>query len=132
MMLDLYFWTTPNGYKPLIFIYEAEQEFTPHLINIREQQQFTPEFLAISPNNKIPALVDHSPNQGQQPIVLFESGAILLYLAEKFEMGLGNGILDRAAVMKWLFWQVAGLGHMSGQYHHFTVFADEQVPYLCY
>jgi GST-like protein len=124
MMLDLYFWTTPNGYKPLIFIYEAEQEFTPHLINIREQQQFTPEFLAISPNNKIPALVDHSPNQGQQPIVL--------YLAEKFEMGLGNGILDRAAVMKWLFWQVAGLGHMSGQYHHFTVFADEQVPYLCY
>lgn len=128
-MLNLYLWTTPNGYKPLIFMYEAEQEFVPHLINIRKQQQFSPEFLAISPNNKIPALVDSSTMGGDQPIVMFESGAILLYLAEKLGVGLGDSIVDRVSVYQWLFWQVGGLGPMSGQYHHFTVFADQDVPY---
>jgi GSH-dependent disulfide-bond oxidoreductase len=128
-MIDFYYWTTPNGHKISIFLEEAELPYTIHPINIAKGDQFEPEFLKISPNNKIPAIVDQSPADGSQPVAIFESGAILQYLAEKTGKFLPTEIRDRMDVIQWLFWQVGGLGPMLGQNHYFVQYAPEKIPY---
>jgi GST-like protein len=128
-MIDLYYWGTPNGLKLKLFM---EESGLPHRIipvDIGKGEQFEPEFLKVSPNNKIPALVDLDPADGGAPISLFESGAMLLYLAEKTGRFIPAGVRGRAEVLQWLFWQVGGLGPMAGQNGHFTVYAPEKVPY---
>ncbi len=122
-MIDLYTWTTPNGRKVSIMLEELEVEYTTHSIDIGKDQQFTPEFLAVSPNNKIPAIVDHETGQ-----VLMESGAILLYLARKYERLLPDGA-ERWRCVEWLMWQMGGLGPMLGQAHHFLKFNPGKAPY---
>jgi GSH-dependent disulfide-bond oxidoreductase len=128
-MIDLYYWTTPNGHKITIFLEEVELPYTIVPINIGKGDQFQPEFLKISPNNRIPAIVDREPAQGSEPISVFESGAILLYLAEKIGKLIPTGLRDRVEVLQWLFWQVGGLGPMAGQNHHFSQYAPEKIPY---
>jgi GSH-dependent disulfide-bond oxidoreductase len=128
-MIDLYYWTTPNGHKIAIFLEEAGLPHKIVPVNISKGEQFRPEFLAISPNNRIPAIVDHNPKDGGAPISVFESGAILLYLAEKTGKYLPKGLRVRVAVIEWLFWQMAGLGPMAGQNHHFSRYAPEKIPY---
>lgn len=128
-MIDLYYWTTPNGHKITIFLEEAQVPYTIKPIHIGKGEQFDPEFLKISPNNRIPAIVDHAPAGGGAPLSLFESGAILLYLAEKTGLFLPKGERDRAQVLQWLFWQMGGLGPMLGQNHHFVTYAPEKIPY---
>ena len=128
-MLDLYYDNTPNGRKITIFLGEAEVPFKLHRIDIGKGDQFKPEFLAISPNNRIPAIVDNDPKGGGAPISLFESGAILLYLAEKTGRFIPADIHGRAEVLQWLFWQMGGLGPMAGQNGHFNVYAPEKIPY---
>ncbi|HEX4409073.1 MAG TPA: glutathione S-transferase N-terminal domain-containing protein [Xanthobacteraceae bacterium] len=128
-MIDLHYWTTPNGHKVTIFLEEAALPYRIVPVNISKGDQFKPEFLAISPNNRIPAIVDRNPEDDGPPISVFESGAILLYLAEKTGQFLPNGIRDRVEVMEWLFWQMAGLGPMAGQNHHFSQYAPEKIPY---
>ncbi len=128
-MIDLYFWTTPNGYKPLMFLEETELPYNAVPVNIGKGEQFNPEFLRISPNNRIPAIVDHAPEGGGAPVSLFESGAILLYLAEKSGKFLPADLAGRVEVLQWLFWQMAGLGPMLGQNHHFSGYAPEKIPY---
>ncbi len=128
-MIDLYFWTTPNGYKPLMFLEEAGLEHRIILVNISKGDQFKPEFLAISPNNRMPAIVDHAPNGGAKPVSVFESGAILLYLAEKIGRFIPEDLHGRVETLQWLFWQMGGLGPMAGQNHHFAVYAPEKLPY---
>jgi len=128
-MIDLYYWGTPNGLKLKLFM---EETGLPHRIipvDIGKGAQFEPEFLKVSPNNKIPALVDHAPAGGGAPVSLFESGAMLLYLAEKTGRFIPADVRGRAEVLQWLFWQVGGLGPMAGQNGHFTVYAPEKVPY---
>lgn len=127
-MIDLYYWTTPNGHKITIFLEETETPYNIIPVNIREGEQFKPDFLKIAPNNRIPAIVDHQPLQGK-PIALFESGAILFYLAEKTGKFLAKEIHERYTTMQWLFWQMAGLGPMAGQNHHFSQYAPEKIPY---
>jgi GST-like protein len=128
-MIDLHFWPTPNGLKIKLFLEEAGLPYRPVLIDIGKGEQFRPEFLAISPNNRIPAIVDHEPADGGAPLSLFESGAILLYLAEKTGRFIARDLRGRAQVLQWLFWQVGGLGPMAGQNGHFTRYAPEKVPY---
>ncbi len=128
-MIDLYYWTTPNGHKITIFLEEAELPYRIVPINISKGEQFRPDFLAISPNNRIPAIVDKKPKDGGAPVAVFESGAILVYLAEKTGKFLPEGFRDRVVVMEWLFWQMAGLGPMAGQNHHFSQYAPEKLPY---
>jgi GST-like protein len=128
-MIDLYFWTTPNGYKPLIFLEEAGIEHTLRPVDIGKGEQFEPDFLAVSPNNRIPAIVDRAPDGGGEAIPVFESGAILTYLAEKTGRFLPTDPVARADVQQWLFWQMGGLGPMAGQNHHFRNYAAEQIPY---
>jgi len=128
-MIDLYYWTTPNGHKVTIFLEEAQVPYTIKPIHIGKGEQFDPDFLKISPNNRIPAIVDHAPADGGDPISLFESGAILQYLAEKTGLFLPEAVRDRANVMQWLFWQMGGLGPMLGQNHHFVSYAPEHIPY---
>jgi GSH-dependent disulfide-bond oxidoreductase len=128
-MIDLHYWTTPNGHKITIFLEEARLPYRIVPVNISKGDQFKPDFLAISPNNRIPSIVDHSPKDGGDPISVFESGAILLYLAEKIGKYLPNGLRDRVPVIEWLFWQMAGLGPMAGQNHHFSQYAPEKIPY---
>lgn len=128
-MIDLYYWGTPNGLKPRLFLEESGLAHRTVPVDIGKGDQFRPEFLAVSPNNKVPALVDHAPADGGAPVSLFESGAILLYLAEKTGRFIPADIRGRAEVLKWLFWQVGGLGPMAGQNGHFTVYAPEKVPY---
>jgi GST-like protein len=128
-MLDLYFWTTPNGYKPLIFLEETGMQHRILPIDIGKGEQFAPEFLKISPNNRMPAIVDHAPADGGAPVSLFESGAILLYLAEKVGRFVASELRGRVEVLQWLFWQMAGLGPMAGQNHHFAIYAPEKIPY---
>ncbi|PZV06807.1 MAG: thiol:disulfide oxidoreductase [Leptolyngbya sp.] len=128
-MIDLYYWTTPNGHKVTIFLEEADVDYTIKPINIGKGDQFNPDFLAIAPNNRIPAIVDHEPADGGEPLSLFESGAILQYLAEKTGQFLPENGRDRANVMQWLFWQMGGLGPMLGQNHHFNNYAPEKIPY---
>jgi GST-like protein len=128
-MLDLYYAATPNGLKARLFMEEAGIDYRLIPVNLGQGEQFAPAFLAISPNNKIPAIVDHAPADGGTPLALCESGAIMLYLAEKTGRLIPTGSRDRAEVMQWLFWQMAGLGPMAGQIGHFNVYAAEKVPY---
>ncbi|OTA20419.1 thiol:disulfide oxidoreductase [Xenorhabdus beddingii] len=128
-MIDLYYAPTPNGYKITLFLEEAGLPYTIHPINISTGEQFKPAFLAIAPNNKIPAIVDHQPADGGEPVSLFESGAILLYLANKTGRLLSQDTRERTEQLQWLFWQVAGFGPMLGQNHHFNHYASEVVPY---
>lgn len=123
-MIDLYTWTTPNGRKISIALEEMDLDYTVHTVNISEDEQFAPDFLKISPNNKIPAIVD-----GETGTSVFESGAILVYLAEKSGQFLPAGGEARAKVLEWLMWQLAGFGPMLGQLGHFVRYSDEQVPY---
>ena len=128
-MIDLHYWPTPNGHKVTLFLEEAGLEYRIHPVDIGKGAQFEPDFLAISPNNKMPAIVDHAPAGGGAPLSVFESGAILLYLAEKTGSFLPADVRGRIAALEWLFWQMAGLGPMTGQYGHFKVYAPEPVPY---
>ncbi len=128
-MIDLYYWPTPNGHKITLFLEEAALDYRLQAVDIGKGEQFAPEFLAFSPNNKIPAIVDHAPADGGAPIRLFESGAILLYLANKTRQFLPTDVRTHAVVNEWLFWQMAGLGPMTGQYGHFSVYAPEKIPY---
>lgn len=128
-MIDLYYWTTPNGHKITLFLEEAGMPYTLHPVNIGLGEQFKPEFLKIAPNNRIPAIVDPQPTDGGQPLSLFESGAILLYLAEKTGQFLPQDLRGRQETLQWLFWQIGGLGPMAGQNHHFSHAAPEKVPY---
>jgi GSH-dependent disulfide-bond oxidoreductase len=128
-MIDLYYWTTPNGHKITIFLEEAHLPYRIVPINISKGDQFKPEFLAISPNNRIPAIVDHDPKDGGKPISVFESGAILLYLAEKAGKFMPPDLRHKIEVIQWLFWQVGGLGPMAGQNHHFSQYAPKKIPY---
>lgn len=128
-MIDLYYWTTPNGHKVSLFLEEAGLPYKVHPINIGQGDQFKPDFLKIAPNNRIPAIVDQSPSDGGAAISLFESGAILLYLAEKTGQFLPKDLRGRQEALQWLFWQMGGLGPMAGQNHHFSQFAPEKIPY---
>lgn len=126
-MIDLYYWTTPNGHKITIFLEEAALEYRIVPVNIGRGDQFEKNFLAIAPNNRIPAIVDHAP--AAAPFSLFESGAILLYLAEKTGRFLATDAVARYNTLQWLMWQMGGLGPMLGQNHHFRAYAAENVPY---
>src|SRR5690606_497566 len=128
-MIDLYYWTTPNGNKMTMFLEEAGLPYKALPINIGKGEQFQPHFLKIAPNNRIPAMVDHAPADGGEPISMFESGAMLVYLAEKTGRFLPADIRERAQVMQWLFWQMGGLGPMAGQNHHFGTYAPEKIQY---
>ncbi|SEL22754.1 glutathione S-transferase [Kosakonia sacchari] len=128
-MIDLYFAPTPNGHKVTLFLEESGLEYRLIHVDISKGDQFRPDFLIISPNNKIPAIIDHLPADGGAPLSLFESGAILLYLAEKTGKLLSGELRERHVTLQWLFWQVAGLGPMLGQNHHFNHFAPQPVPY---
>jgi GST-like protein len=128
-MLTLYFYPSPNGLKATIMLEECGLEYRIAFVDITRGAQFAPEFLAISPNNKIPALVDDDVADGGGPLAMFESGAILTYLAERTGRFLPTVPRARARVLQWLFWQVGGLGPMAGQAHHFRMFAPERVPY---
>lgn len=126
--IDLYYFPTPNGHKISIMLEELGVPYNVHAIRIGKGDQFTPEFLAISPNNKIPAIVDPE-GPGGAPISVFESGAILKYLAEKFDRFYPNDARARVKVDEWLFWQMGGFGPMLGQNHHFAIYAPEKIPY---
>jgi GST-like protein len=128
-MIDLYYWTTPNGHKITIFLEETSLPYNLKPINIGKGEQFAPEFLKISPNNRIPAIVDHEPGDGKGPLSIFESGAILEYLADKTGKFLPKDVRGRAEVIQWLFWQMGGLGPMLGQNHHFRGYAAEKITY---
>ena len=136
-MIDLYYWPTPNGHKITLLLEEAGLSYAIHPVDIGKGAQFEPAFLAISPNNKMPAIVDHAPADGGAPVSVFESGAILRYLSDKAGRFTGvaagadarTALRQRIVVDEWLFWQMAGLGPMTGQYGHFHVYAPEVVPY---
>ena len=128
-MIELYYWPTPNGHKITMFLEEAGLDYTIHPVNISTGDQFKPEFLAFSPNNRMPAIIDRDPADGGEAVTVFESGAILLYLAEKTGRFLPTDLRGRKTVTEWLFWQVGGLGPMAGQNHHFGIYAPEKIPY---
>lgn len=128
-MLELFYWTTPNGHKITIYLEEVGVPYRLRPVNISAGEQFAPEYLAISPNNKIPAIIDHDPPGGGGPLAMFESGAILIYLAEKTGQLLPRETHARARVLQWLMWQMGGFGPMLGQNHHFSAYAPEQIPY---
>jgi GSH-dependent disulfide-bond oxidoreductase len=128
-VIDLYYWTTPNGHKITIFLEEAGLPYRMVPVNISRGEQFKPEFLRVSPNNRIPAIVDDAPATGVRPVSVFESGAILQYLAEKTGKFLPKDLHGRVEVMQWLFWQMGGLGPMAGQNHHFGQYAPEKILY---
>jgi GST-like protein len=128
-MIDLYYWTTPNGHKVTLFLEEAGLQYRIHPVNIGKGEQFQPEFLKISPNNRIPAIVDRAPAGGGKPISVFESGAILLYLAGKTGQFIPKDLRGQVETLEWLMWQMGGLGPMAGQNHHFALYAPEKIPY---
>lgn len=128
-MIHLHYWTTPNGHKITMFLEETGLEYRVVPVNIGKGEQFRPEFLRISPNNRIPAIVDDAPADGGEPASVFESGAILLYLADKSHRFIPQDLRGRNQALQWLFWQVGGLGPMAGQNHHFVQYAPEPVPY---
>lgn len=128
-MIDLHYWPTPNGWKISIFLEEAGLPYRLCPVNIGKGAQFAPAFLAISPNNRMPAIVDHDPADGGPPLSLFESGAILLYLAEKTGRFLPTELRNRQQAVQWLMWQMGGLGPMAGQNGHFRLYAPEPIPY---
>ncbi|MCV4281175.1 glutathione binding-like protein [Pseudomonas capsici] len=128
-MIDLHYWTTPNGHKITLFLEETGLPYKIFPVNIGKDEQFRPDFLKIAPNNRIPAIVDHEPADGGEPLSLFESGAILLYLADKTGQFIPQDFRGRQETLQWLFWQMGGLGPMAGQNHHFNRFAKEKIPY---
>ena len=128
-MIDLHYAPTPNGWKISIMLEELEMPYTVFPVNIRNGDQFKPEFLAISPNNRIPAIVDHAPADGGAAVTMFETGAILIYLAEKSGRFLPTDMRARFNVIQWLMWQMGGLGPMLGQHGHFALYAPEKIPY---
>lgn len=128
-MIELYYWPTPNGHKITLFLEEAGIAYQIKPVDIGAGDQFKPEFLAFSPNNRMPAIIDNAPADGGEKISIFESGAILIYLAEKTGQFLSKNIRQKKTVMEWLFWQVGGFGPMLGQNHHFTRYAPEKIPY---
>ena len=128
-MIDLHYWTTPNGHKITIFLEEAGLTYRIIPVNIGKGEQFKQEFLAISPNNRIPRIVDHAPADGGKPITMFESGAILLYLAEKTGRFLPSDLRGRVETIQWVFWQMGNLGPMAGQNNHFNNYAVEKLQY---
>ena len=128
-MIDLYYWPTPNGHKITLFLEEAGLPYTVKPVDIGKGDQFQPEFLAFSPNNKMPAIIDHAPADGGAPLGVFESGAILVYLANKTGRFFGADVRQKVEVNQWLMWQMAGLGPMTGQYGHFNVYAPERIDY---
>ncbi len=128
-MIEIYYWPTPNGHKITIFCEEAGVPYQIHPVNIQQGEQFKPEFLKISPNNRIPAIIDPEPADKGAPVSIFESGAILVYLAEKTGKFLPQDLRGRFEALQWLFWQMGGLGPMAGQNHHFVQYAPEKLPY---
>lgn len=128
-MIELYYWPTPNGQKVALFLEESQLKYELKLVDIGKGDQFKPDYLAISPNNKMPAIVDTDPRDGGAPLGIFESGAILQYLAEKTGRFMPAAPRERYVVLEWLFWQVGGLGPMLGQNHHFNRYAPEKIPY---
>lgn len=128
-MIDLHYWPTPNGWKISIMLEECDLPYRMIPVNIGRGEQFEPGFLRISPNNRMPAIVDDDPEDGGEPIAVFESGAILLYLAEKAGRFLPTDVRGRHSVTQWLMWQMGGLGPMAGQNGHFLLYAPEKVPY---
>jgi len=128
-MIDLHYWTTPNGHKITIFLEETGLPYKIFPVNIGKGEQFKREFLAVSPNNRIPAMVDHEPPGGGAPITVFESGAILLYLADKTKRFIAQDLRGRTETVQWLFWQMANLGPMAGQNNHFSNYALDKIPY---
>src|SRR5216684_1082706 len=128
-MIDLYYWTTPNGHKVTIFLEETGLPYNIMPVNIGKGEQFKSQFLAISPNNRIPAIIDHAPAGGGKPVAVFESGAILLYLAEKTGQFIACDLGGRTETTQWLFWQMGNLGPMAGQNNHFSNYAVEKLPY---
>jgi GSH-dependent disulfide-bond oxidoreductase len=128
-MIDVYYWPTPNGHKITMFLEETGIDYSLKLVNIGKGEQFASDFLKIAPNNRMPAIVDHEPVDAGSPISIFESGAILQYLAEKTGRFMPASLRERVAVNEWLFWQMAGLGPMAGQNHHFNRYAPEKIPY---
>lgn len=128
-MIDLYYAPTPNGWKISIMLEELGIPYAVKPVNIRAGEQFRPEFLAISPNNRIPAIVDHEPPDGGEPLPVFETGAILFYLANKFSRFIPTEMRARMATIQWVMWQMGGLGPMLGQHGHFALYAPEKIPY---
>ncbi|MBJ7533768.1 glutathione S-transferase N-terminal domain-containing protein [Rhodomicrobium vannielii ATCC 17100] len=128
-MIELYYWPTPNGHKITLFLEETGLPYEIKPVNIGAGDQFKPEFLAFSPNNRMPAIIDREPKDGGAPVTVFESGAILLYLAEKTGQFLPADLRGRFDALQWLFWQMGGLGPMAGQNHHFVQYAPERIPY---
>ena len=128
-MIDLYYWPTPNGHKITLFLEEAGLPYRLHGVNIGKGDQFKPDFLRIAPNNRMPAIVDHEPLEGGEPISVFESGAILLYLAGKTGKFIPATLRGQVETLEWLMWQMGGLGPMLGQNHHFSQYAPEKLPY---
>jgi len=127
-MIDLYYWTTPNGHKMTMFFEETQIPYRMHTVNLQKNEQSSPEFLRLSPNGKMPAIIDHDPLGGGGPVTLFESGAILQYLAEKSEQLLPENLRQRLEVLQWLYWQVSGFSPTAGQQGYFRR-ATEQVPF---
>jgi GSH-dependent disulfide-bond oxidoreductase len=128
-MIELHYWTTPNGHKIVIFLEETGLPYKIVPVNIGKGDQFKKEFLTISPNNRIPAMIDHAPADGGAPVPVFESGAMLLYLAEKTGKFIAKDLRGRTQALEWLFWQMANLGPNSGQNNHFSNYAVEKIPY---
>ena len=128
-MIDVHYWTTPNGHKVTIFLEEAGLPYKIFPVNIGKGEQFQRKFLEISPNNRIPAIVDHDPPGGGAPISVFESGAILVYLAEKTGKFMANDLRTRVQTLEWVFWQMGNLGPMAGQNNHFSNYATDKIPY---
>lgn len=128
-MIDLYYWPTPNGWKISIALEEMELPYRLCPVNIGRGEQLEPDFLAISPNGRMPAIIDHEPIGGGEPLSIFESGAILLYLAEKSGRFVPKDVHERYDVLQWLMWQMGGLGPMLGQNGHFRLYAPETIPY---
>ncbi|MBL8517252.1 MAG: glutathione S-transferase N-terminal domain-containing protein [Betaproteobacteria bacterium] len=128
-MIDLYYWPTPNGHKITLFLEEAKMAYRLRPVNIGKGEQFQPDFLKISPNNRMPAIIDHHPVDDGAPISVFESGAILLYLAGKSGKFIPRDLRGQVDCLQWLMWQMGGLGPMLGQNHHFNHYAPEKIPY---
>ena len=128
-MIDLHYWPTPNGWKISMMLEECSLPYRLVPVNIGKGEQFAPEFLKISPNNRMPAIVDHDPAGGGAPVAVFESGAILFYLSEKTGLFMPSDLRGRYAVVQWLMWQMGGLGPMAGQNGHFLLYAPEKIPY---
>lgn len=128
-MIELYYWPTPNGHKITLFLEEAGVPYTIHPVDIGAGDQFKPDFLKIAPNNRMPAIIDTTPVDGGEPVSVFESGAILIYLALKEGKFYGDTPRERTTILQWLMWQMGGLGPMAGQNGHFNIYAPEQVPY---